>query len=223
MVLDKLSKMHISIKQLAEHCALYSTPDALRASRQLITTAVPFFALCAAMYVSIDYSYWLTLALSVPTAGLVIRFFIIQHDCGHGSFFGSRRVNDMTGRLLSIFTLTPYAYWRRAHALHHASSSNLDRRGIGDVDTLTVEEYTALPPLRRLGYRIYRNPVFLMIIGGSLHFLLLQRFAFFLRQPAREMWSSVILLDLAIIVVYGSLVFVLGWAQFLMLIVPVSS
>lgn len=221
MILEKLLKMHVTTKQLAKHCALYSTPDAMRAGSQLITTTLPFLALCAAMYFSIDYSYWLTLALSVPTAGLVMRFFIIQHDCGHGSFFGSRRANDITGRLLSILTITPYAYWRRCHALHHASSSNLDRRGIGDVDTLTIEEYKALRPLQRLGYRIYRNPVFLIIIGGSLHFLLLQRFPFFMRRPALEMWSSVILLDLAIIVVYGFLVSLLGWAQFSMLFGPV--
>ena len=221
MTLEKLLKMHATTKQLAEHCARYSAPDTIHASIQLITTALPFLALCAALAFSIDYSYWLTLALSVPTAGLVMRFFVIQHDCGHGSFFGSRRANDITGRLLSILTITPYAYWRRCHAPHHASSSNLDRRGIGDVNTLTVEEYKALPPLRRLGYRIYRNPIVLMIFGGSLHFLFLQRFPFYLRQPAWEMWSSVILLDVAIIVVYGFLVSVLGWTQFFMLFAPV--
>lgn len=213
--------MQETIKELAVHCAKFRTPNSLRASGQIVTTALPFLVLCAAMYLTIDISYWITLALAVPTAGLVLRFFIIQHDCGHGSFFNSKRANDITGRIVSVLTVTPYAYWRRAHALHHASSANLDRRGIGDIETLTVAEYKALSPMKRLGYRIYRNPLFLLLIGGPAYFLVLQRLPLTLRQPAREMWTSVLTLDAAIIVVYGLAVYFIGWTDFLLMFAPV--
>lgn len=213
--------MQSRIKEFVAHCMHYRTPDLLRASLQIVTTAVPFIALATAMYLSLEYGYWLTLLLAVPTAGCALRFFIIQHDCGHGSFFASRRANDVTGRILSIFTITPYAYWRRLHALHHASSSNLDRRGFGDIDTLTTEEYAALPRLRRIGYRIYRNPLFLLMIGGPIHFLFLQRFPLTLQRPAWEMWSSVMLHNLAMLVFYGVLVVVLGWKHFAIMVMPI--
>lgn len=213
--------MQTRIKEFVAHCMRYRTPNVTRAGSQIVTTAIPFIALSAAMYWSLGVSYWLTLLLSVPTAGCALRFFVIQHDCGHGSFFASRRANDITGRLLSLLTITPYAYWRRLHALHHASSSNLDRRGFGDIDTLTVEEYAALPRLRRLGYRIYRNPAFLLMIGGPIHFLLLQRLPLTLRKPAWEMWSSVMSHNLAMLVFYGALVVVLGWLHFAVMVVPV--
>ncbi len=208
------------IQDLAAHCERYKAPIAWRAVSQIITTTVPFFGLVIAMYLSLDVSYWLTLALAVPAGGLLVRFFIIQHDCGHGSFFASKTANDAVGRVVSILTLTPYAYWRRAHALHHASSANLDRRGIGDITTLTVEEYEALPLLQKIGYRIYRNPFFLMLIGGVLHFLVIQRLPLAVQRPSREMTLSVLMLDAAIILVYGSLIYFLGWADFLLLVTP---
>lgn len=209
------------IDDLAAHCANYRTPDGWRAVGQILTTAVPFFALVGAMYVSLDHGYWITLLLSVPTAGLLVRFFIIQHDCGHGSFFASKTANDIIGRLVSILTMTPYAYWQRAHALHHATSSNLDRRGFGDISTLTVDEYRALPLMSRIGYRIYRNPFFLMFVGGVLHFLVVQRLPFAVQRPSWKMTSSVLLLNAAILVVYGTLVYLLGWVDFLKLFAPI--
>lgn len=213
--------MQISIKDLTAHCMAFRTPDALRASTQIVTTALPFLVLCVAMYLSLDVSYWVTLALALPTGGLVLRFFIIQHDCGHGSFFASKRANDITGRIMSVLTVTPYAYWRRAHALHHASSANLDRRGIGDISTLTVAEYKALPWHKRLSYRIYRNPLFLLLVGGPAYFLVLQRLPITLRQPAKEMWTSVLTLDVAIVAVYGVAVWFMGWTDFLLMFAPV--
>ncbi|MGB5092161.1 MAG: fatty acid desaturase [Parvibaculum sp.] len=213
--------MQNKIKIFADHCALYKKPDPGRAALQIVTTSLVFAVCISAMYLSLHYGYWLTLLLAVPTAGCALRFFVIQHDCGHGSFFASKTANDMTGRLLSVLTITPYAYWRRLHALHHASSSNLDRRGFGDIDTLTTDEYAALSSIRRLGYRIYRHPFFLLVIGGPLHFLVLQRFPMTLRVPVREMWGSVMLHNLAIGVFYGSLVYVLGWEHFAILVLPV--
>ncbi|MBO0347001.1 fatty acid desaturase [Roseibium sp. CAU 1637] len=208
------------IQELAAHCERYRTPVTWRACSQIVTTVLPFLALFAAMYFSLDISYWLTLGLAIPAGGLLVRFFIIQHDCGHGSFFPSQIANDMTGRIVSILTLTPYAYWRRAHALHHASSANLDRRGIGDITTLTVAEYSALPFLKRVGYRVYRNPFFLTLVGGVLHFLVIQRVPFSVQRPNRQMTLSVLALNLAIVLVYGILVYLLGWTDFLMLFAP---
>jgi len=209
------------INELAAHCALYKTPQTGRAVWQIITTVVPAVLLAAAMYLSLEVGYWLTLLLSVPMGGLLVRFFIIQHDCGHGSFFSSKRANTIVGRLISILTLTPYAYWQRAHALHHATSANLDRRGIGDISTLTVAEYQALPFLQRLGYRIYRNPFFMTFVGGAIHFLIIQRLPFAVQRPSAAMTNSVLLLNLAIVLVYGALFYVLGWADFLLLFTPV--
>lgn len=209
------------INELAAHCALYKTPRTSRAVRQIVTTVVPFAALAVAMYLSLDVGYWLTLLLAVPTAGLLVRFFIIQHDCGHGSFFASKRANDLVGRITSILTLTPYAYWQRAHALHHATSANLDRRGIGDISTLTIGEYRALPFLQRLGYRIYRNPFFMTFVGGTIHFLIIQRLPFAVQRPSFAMTSSVLLLNLAMVIVYGGLLYLLGWVDFLLLFAPV--
>lgn len=213
--------MQNKIKEFAAHCAQYRRPNAWRASRQIATTALPFLALSIGMYASLDYSYWLTFLLAIPAAGCALRFFIIQHDCGHGSFFASKRANDVTGRMLSLFTITPYAYWRRLHALHHASSSNLDRRGFGDINTLTVEEYRALPRLKRIAYRIYRNPAFLLVIGGPIHFLLLQRLPLTLKRPAWEMWSSVMSHNLVIVAFYGTLLALLGLEHFTVLVLPI--
>lgn len=213
--------MHTRIDEFAAHCARYRKPDLSRASWQIATTALPFIALSAAMYFSLSVGYWLTLLLAVPLAGFALRFFVIQHDCGHGSFFPSKRANDITGRIISVLTITPYAYWRRLHALHHASSGNLDRRGFGDINTLTTDEYRALTPARRLTYRVYRHPAFLLAVGGPVHFLLLQRLPLTLRTPAREMWTSVMLHNLAMLAVYGTLLAHLGWQNFLVMVVPV--
>jgi omega-6 fatty acid desaturase (delta-12 desaturase) len=121
--------------------APYMRPHAGRALRQLLTTAVPFLALMAGMLIALHHGMYLTLALFPVGGVLLVRLFMFQHDCGHGSFFASRRANDILGTVLGVLTLTPYASWRGEHAVHHASMGNLDRRGIGDVTTLTLPEY----------------------------------------------------------------------------------
>ncbi len=129
-------------------------------------TAVPFLAGWAGMAAALEAGWTIVyLLLLLPTAGLLVRLFMIQHDCGHGSFFPSRVANDRIGRLLGILTLTPYEHWRRNHAVHHASAGNLDRRGIGDVGTLTVDEYLARGPFGRLRYRLYRHPLVMFGLG----------------------------------------------------------
>lgn len=209
-------------RRLAAHCRNYRNASAKRGVIQLITTVVPFAGLAAAMLASVAYEYyWLSALLTLPAAGLLVRLFIIQHDCGHGSFFRTRAANDMLGRAISLFTLTPYANWRRAHAVHHATSGNLDRRGVGDVNTLTVAEYTALPKSRRIAYRLYRNPIIHLLIGAPYHFVLQQRIPVGGPFPFREVWRSVLSLNVAIAALYGGIVLLLGFEPLLIIYLPI--
>ncbi len=209
------------MRSLAQRCMVHAKPDTRRAMLQLASTLVLLFALVALMFATVDNAYWLTLLLALPAAGLVVRLFIIQHDCGHGSFLASRQDNDAVGRFVSIFTLTPYSLWKREHAHHHAGSGNLERRGVGDIDTLTVKEYQALSPLERFGYRVYRNPLFLFAFGIPFYFLVIQRQPWFHGLAARDGWKSVVALDIAIAVVYGALAYAVGLANVLMVVVPI--
>src|SRR5262245_22624051 len=155
--------------------ARYQQPHLGRSLRQVANSFLPFVVLWGVMYWSLGLSYWLTLALAIPAAGLLMRVFIILHDCGHGSFFKSTAANDFLGSLCGVLTLTPYFRWRHDHAIHHASSGDLERRGTGDVLTLTVNEYLALPWHKRLGYRIYRHPLVMFgLVPGPL-FILAER------------------------------------------------
>jgi len=127
------------------------------------------------MYASLGVGYWLTLLLAVPAAFLLVRLFIIQHDCGHGAFFRSPRIADVVGSILGVLTLTPYHYWKKTHAIHHATSGNLEHRGFGDIDTLTVDEYLARSRWERFKYRVYRHPAVLFGVGAVLHFFVRHR------------------------------------------------
>ena len=177
--------------------------DTRRSIFQLVTTATPFIALLAVMgWLSHDL-YWLTLLLAIPTAGILVRLFIIQHDCGHSSFFKSRAANDFVGRALSVLTLTPYYSWKRDHAAHHASTGNLDRRGRGDVETLTVAEYQASSRLKKLGYRLFRNPLVMVLLGAPINFILLQRLPLGHEWRNRQSRRSILSLDLALLVAFG--------------------
>ena len=171
---------------------------------QLVTTAIPFAVLLVIMAAAAADHYWLTLLLAAPAGGLLVRLFIIQHDCGHGSFFASRTANDSLGRTLSVFTLTPYASWSRGHAAHHATAGNLDRRGRGDVDTWTVSEYLAASPAAKVGYRLLRHPLTLVGLGAPLNFIVLQRFprGQTFRDPVSR--RSILWLDLALLLVFGA-------------------
>ena len=143
----------------------YQQPDVRRAVTQMVTTLVPLAAMMYLMYLSLAWSYWLTLALAVPTAGFLVRTFIIMHDCGHGSFLPSQKWNNVVGWVTGVLTATPYSEWRHEHAIHHATAGDLDRRGHGDIATLTVDEYLARGPWGRLRYRLYRNPLTLLAVG----------------------------------------------------------
>lgn len=190
--------------------APYLKPDARRALGQLLNTGLPFLAVMAGMLVALDHGILAASLLFPVGAVLLVRLFMFQHDCGHGSFFASRRANDILGWVLGVLTLTPYTAWRGNHAIHHANAGNLDRRGIGDVTTLTLPEYLALPAWRRLGYRLYRHPLVLFGAGPAWLFLIRHRIP--TGDPRRRWrdWLSVLGTDAALAAILGTLVLTLG-------------
>jgi omega-6 fatty acid desaturase (delta-12 desaturase) len=153
----------------------YRRPELRRSILELLLTAGPLIALWLLAWFALSISVWLTLLITIPAAGFLVRLFLIQHDCGHGSFFRKRATNDWVGRILGVLTLTPYDIWQRSHATHHASTGNLDLRGVGDIQTLTVAEYQALSLLQRLQYRVYRHPLILFGIGPAYQFVVAHR------------------------------------------------
>jgi acyl-lipid omega-6 desaturase (Delta-12 desaturase) len=171
------------------------------------------------MVKSLEVSYWLTLLLAVPTAGFLVRIFIIFHDCGHGSFFKSKKANAIIGFITGVLTLTPYEHWRHDHAIHHASVSNLDRRGIGDVMTLTVKEYLELPYLKRLGYRIMRHPLVMFLIGPPLLFIFGHRVA--RRGASKHQRFSVYWTNLAILIILVLIASTIGLRTYFLVQLPV--
>ena len=166
-------------------------------------------------------SYWLTLAIAIPAGAFLVRLFLVQHDCGHGAFFSDRRVNDWVGRVLGVFTMTPYAVWRQAHAIHHASTGNLDKRGIGDIDTLTVTEYKNLSTLGRIKYRLYRNPLTLFVFGPAFLFLLDNRIPPKLLRKESRYWISAMGTNVAILAVASLVIYFVGLVPFLMVSLPI--
>lgn len=200
----------------------YWGADTRRSVTQLLTSAIPFFGLWYLAYRSLEMSYWLTLLLTVPTTGFLMRLFMIQHDCGHGSFFHSRRARDIVGFWIGVLVLTPYEYWRKTHAYHHAHSGNLSFRGFGDIDTSTVREYLSWPRLKRFGYRIYRNPFVLFSVGPAFHFLVKHRFPWDIPRDWTHAWRSVWLTNLAIAGVVALMWLSVGLEAFLLVQVPVT-
>jgi omega-6 fatty acid desaturase (delta-12 desaturase) len=169
----------------------YRGMDLRSSLTQIVTSAVPFLVFWYASYQALSVGYWLTLLLAVPTAAFVTRLFMIQHDCGHGSFFRSRKVADFVGFWIGVVTLTPYRYWRKTHAYHHSHSGDLDFRGLGDVDTYTVSEYYRKPFWGRLRYRLYRNPLVLLGLGGLFVFGLKHRYPWDIPRRWKREWASV--------------------------------
>lgn len=187
---DAVRERHPRSSDLVARLAQYRGSVAARSAYEIGTTLAGFAATWLAIWLGLNAGYWQSLALTVPCAGFLVRIFMIQHDCGHGSFFRRKRANDWTGRFLSILTLTPYDFWKRSHAAHHANSGNLDRRGIGDVTTLTVDEYRWRSWLQRLSYRLYRNPFVLFVLGPAFLFLLQHRLPLGDLRNSRA-WASV--------------------------------
>ncbi len=174
---EPVSSIGSDIADLRSHITPFQQAERRRSIWQIANSFGPYIALIIAMYISLSYSYWLTLAFSVFAAGVLLRIFIIFHDCCHGSFFTSRTANEYVGRIAGFLVCTPYRKWRHDHALHHATSGDLDHRGVGDVYTMTVKEYLAASPSERLRYRLYRHPLVLLGLGPLYTFLIGARFS----------------------------------------------
>lgn len=175
----------------------YRKPDVRRSWFELGVTAGPFFAIWAVAWWSLSFSYLLAIAISLVNAGFLLRLFIIQHDCGHGSFFENKELSNWLGRVIGVLTLTPYDVWRRSHSMHHSASGNLGRRGMGDIHTLTVHEYQSSTALNRLLYRLYRNPIILFCLGPGYLFFVQNRLPLGFTDKAKY-WVSAMCTNAAI-------------------------
>lgn len=204
--------------QLRKNVAPFAQPNSKSSIRQLFNTILPFIFLWLLAYKSLSISIWLTLLLTIVASGFIIRIFIIFHDCTHYSFFKSNRANRIVGTITGIITLFAYEKWKRNHAIHHATSSNLDKRGTGDVWVMTVDEYIDASFWQRLAYRLYRNPIVMFGLGPLYLFLISNRFN---RKGAhlRERMNTY-LINVSIVLIYGTIIWLIGWKAFLIIQVP---
>jgi omega-6 fatty acid desaturase (delta-12 desaturase) len=196
----------------------YERPHLGRSLLGLATSVIPFFVGWGLMYLALDVSYLLTLALALPTGGFLLRTYILFHDCAHGSFLSSRRANEWLGAVLALIVFTPFQSWRRSHAIHHATSGDLDRRGTGDVHTLTVAEYYGRPWPGRLAYRLFRNPLVMFGLGPFYSMVIGPRWVSPSARPriVRSVWGT----NLALALALGVLCWWLGWQQFILVQLP---
>jgi omega-6 fatty acid desaturase (delta-12 desaturase) len=200
--------------QTREILARYAKAHDGRAALCVATSLVAYIALSAGMYLALRVSLLLALALAIPTAAFLVRTFIVFHDCSHGSFTTSRRVNAWLGMLTGIFLFVPFVRWKHDHAVHHATSGDLERRGVGDVRTLTIGEYNALAPRARLGYRMLRNPLVMFGLGPIVAMVIGPRIV--ARGARPRMRNSVVATDLALLLLIGGLCWAIGWRDYLL-------
>lgn len=211
----------LNLSNLRRDLSAFREPRLSRSGWELAITLIPFLVLFALISQAVRSGYFPVLAVT-PLAGLfLLRLFIIQHDCGHGAFLQSRTSNDWFGRALGVFTLTPYDCWRRSHALHHAATGNLDARGFGDVDTLTVREFRERSRWQRLGYRFYRHPLVLLGIGPAYLFLLRHRLPIGLMKEGRRYWVSAMATNMASVALLAVPVYFFGIGATALVFVPV--
>jgi omega-6 fatty acid desaturase (delta-12 desaturase) len=196
----------------------YAQPHLGRSLLDLATSLVPYVLLLVLMYLTLDSSLLWVLALSVPAAGFLLRTFIVFHDCAHGSFLPSKRANAWLGTVLGLVVFESFLNWRHNHAVHHATAGDLDRRGVGDVLTLTVEEYRARSPWKRLGYRLFRNPLVMFGIGPIYALILHPRLV--PRQARPRIRRSVVATNLVLPLVVATLCWIVGWREFLIVQTP---
>jgi omega-6 fatty acid desaturase (delta-12 desaturase) len=207
---------------LTQLLARYRAPSIARSMTELAITAVPLVLIWILMWATLGIGYWLSLLLAIPAAGLLLRLFMIQHDCGHGAFFRNRLANDWVGRVIGVLTLTPYDFWRSTHAIHHSTSGNLDRRGTGDIDTLTVREYLARSRLGRLRYRVYRHPLIMFGFGPAYLFLIQHRLPVGIMRQGWLPWFSTMATNLAIVLLAAALIWLVGVGPFLLVHLPIT-
>jgi omega-6 fatty acid desaturase (delta-12 desaturase) len=198
--------------------AKYAKPNLARSLWQVANSLIPYFLLWGLMIWSLQFSYWITLALSIPAAGFLMRTFIIFHDCGHGSFFKSQKANDFLGRITAFLHFTPYYRWKHDHAIHHATAGDLDRRGTGDLYTMTVKEYLTSPRWWKIIYRVTRHPLVLLGISPLIVFLIAHRIppAKGRREIASVWWTNIML-----VVVITLLCWWIGWKTFVLVQLPI--
>jgi len=201
--------------------AKYRAPSHFRSILEIAITAIPFLALWTVAWWALSLSYLLTLAIALANGAFVVRLFAIQHDCGHSAFFRNRHAGDWVGRVLGVVTLTPYDVWKRSHAIHHSGSGNLDKRGMGDIHTMTVDEYRASTPFQRLRYRLYRHPVILFGLGPSFIFLLTNRLPFGMFNSLKY-WTSAMATNAALLLILALIVYFGGWMPLLLIFLPTS-
>ncbi len=207
-------------KEWALVVARYKKPNHLRSVIEIVVTSIPFVLLWTLAVYSYYYSYWLSLLFIVPAAFFLVRLFAIQHDCGHGTFFKYKAVNDWVGRVLGVFTFTPYEVWKRDHAAHHSTSGNLSKRGYGDIKTLTTEEYQNLSLSGKLSYRVYRHPLVLFLIGPTYLFVFRQRIPLG-RMKEFKAWVSAMGTNLFIGAIVLVLLYTIGTGAFLLVHMPI--
>ncbi|MEM1321050.1 MAG: fatty acid desaturase [Bacteroidota bacterium] len=199
----------------------YQIPNKRKAILQMISSFAPFLVLWVLMYLSLDYSYWLTLALGILNAFFLVRIFIIQHDCGHQSFLKSRKVNNAIGTICSFFSLIPYKYWARSHNFHHAHNGQFENRDIGDITTLTVNEYRQLSTIGKLKYRLYRSPLVMFLIGPVYYLLIHNRLPLIQFKGWSKERAALIRNNFYLLVIYTTLGFLIGWKAFLLVQAPI--
>jgi omega-6 fatty acid desaturase (delta-12 desaturase) len=201
--------------------ASYREPSDGRSIVEIGITVIPLVLLWLLTWATLDLGYWLSIPLAVPTAGFLLRLFMIQHDCSHGSFFSHHLANEWIGRVIGVVTMTPYGLWRRTHAIHHATSGNLDRRGFGDVVTLTVREYRALSRWGRLRYRLYRHPLVMFGLGPVYVFFLQHRLPVGLMRRGWQPWASTMATNGAMAATIATLSWFIGFKAFLLVHLPI--
>jgi omega-6 fatty acid desaturase (delta-12 desaturase) len=205
--------------ELKKDVAAYELSDMKSSIRQLINTVGPLLLLWYFAYLSLSVSYWLTLPIAIIVAGFTVRTFIIFHDCTHQSFFKSKLANDIIGNITAVLTIIPYQQWKNEHAIHHSTSSNLDKRGTGDVWVMTVKEYLAASFWQRVVYRFYRHPLVMFGIGPIFVFLFQYRFN---RKGARRKERiNTYMLNVSIVLLYSFMIWLIGWQAFVMIQGPV--
>lgn len=222
-----------AFSRIADHCRNYQGAVLARSLGQLFLNLILYAGLIALSYAAYRVGYWpLGLALAIPAGGLLVRLFIIQHDCGHGAFFKNKRINHAVGWVVSILTFTPYGFWRDAHNRHHANSGNLARRGMGAVDLLTVEEYRRLSPYKKFLYQFYRHPLTLLVFGPPIYFMFMQRWPLsgpapytdvYVGMKGPHIWKSVMALNAGLILFYGAVAYFFGALTTLFVFMPVLS
>ncbi|GLK67161.1 fatty acid desaturase [Hansschlegelia plantiphila] len=222
MAADDSRPVGLDASALRRTLRAYQRPNMARSLYEVGLTVALFATAWAVMAVALRYGLvWVYLLMIPPAAGLLVRLFMVQHDCGHGAFFANRSANDWIGRAIGVLTLTDYDHWKRSHAVHHATSGNLDHRGVGDIDTLTVAEYRARSAWGRFRYRFYRHPAVMFGLGPAYVFILQGRLPVGFMRKGRALWLSTMTTNTAIALLAALMAWTVGAGAFFMIQLPV--